>query len=203
MSECPRPSRAESMPPRKMSRTFSTPACPFAARPQRYARPIITARAPSATAFDDVAAAADPAVHDDLDVVAHRLDHRRQSADGRRCSVEVVAAVVGHRDCGGAAVDGAPGVVHPGDALDHERTAPLLAQPRQIRPSGRRCLHPFAVKTEEGRRGIARIGNVRDGEVGDLSCTGKGRQPPRRQDELPARRWGRRRPASRSPARSR
>ena len=31
----PRPSRAESMPPRMMSSTFSTPAWPFAARPHR------------------------------------------------------------------------------------------------------------------------------------------------------------------------
>ena len=31
----PSPSSAESMPPRRMSRTFSTPACPLAARPHR------------------------------------------------------------------------------------------------------------------------------------------------------------------------
>ena len=33
--ERPSPSRAESIPPRSMSSTFSTPACPFAARPHR------------------------------------------------------------------------------------------------------------------------------------------------------------------------
>ena len=39
------------MPLRRMSSTFSTPAWPLAASPQRYARPIITARAPSASAL--------------------------------------------------------------------------------------------------------------------------------------------------------
>ena len=32
---CPSPRSADSMPPRMMSSTFSTPACPLAARPQR------------------------------------------------------------------------------------------------------------------------------------------------------------------------
>jgi DNA-binding CsgD family transcriptional regulator len=49
--ERPRASRAESMPPRRMSKTFRTPAGPPAARPHRQARPIITARAPRASAF--------------------------------------------------------------------------------------------------------------------------------------------------------
>src|SRR5262249_45157209 len=45
----PSPFRVSSMPARRIWRTLVTPASPFTARPQRYARPIITARAPSAT----------------------------------------------------------------------------------------------------------------------------------------------------------
>src|SRR5215469_936295 len=49
--DLPSPSRAESTPFLKISSTFSTPAWPLAASPHRYARPIITARAPSASAL--------------------------------------------------------------------------------------------------------------------------------------------------------
>src|SRR5579871_3843928 len=51
IDEWPRPRRQASMPDRIRSSTFSTPAWPFAARPHRYARPIITALAPRASAF--------------------------------------------------------------------------------------------------------------------------------------------------------
>src|SRR5690606_30757947 len=47
----PSPYRVESMPWRRISSTLCTPRSPLAAMPHRYARPIITARAPSASAF--------------------------------------------------------------------------------------------------------------------------------------------------------
>ena len=59
------------------------------------------------------------------------------------------------------------GVVDPGDALDHERPAPLLAQPGDVVPGRRRGLHPLAVDAEEGRRrrspGSCMLGTVRSG----------------------------------------
>src|SRR5690606_10926572 len=51
--------------------------------------------------LEDVAAATDAAVHEDLDLVPDGVDDGRQSADGRRGAVQVVATVVRHRDRGG------------------------------------------------------------------------------------------------------
>src|SRR4029450_8518754 len=103
------------------SRTFSTPACPFAARPHRYARPIMTALAPSARAlatspprrmppsiststWSPTPPAPAAPVHQPPHLVPARLGHRGQGTDRRRGAVEVVAAVVGHRDRGDAGV---------------------------------------------------------------------------------------------------
>src|SRR5947209_11644163 len=48
--------------------------------------------------LDDVAAAADASVEEDLDVAANGVDDGRQQADRGRGAVEVVAAVVGDGD---------------------------------------------------------------------------------------------------------
>ena len=74
--------------------------------------------------------------------------------------------MVGHRDRAHAGVDGSLRVVDPGHALEHERAAPLLAQPGDVVPGRRRRLHPLAVGAEEGRPGspaAARLGTVRSG----------------------------------------
>ena len=42
--------------------------------------------------------------------------------------------MVGHRDGGDPGLDRAPGVIRPGHALEHERSAPLLAQPGHVIP---------------------------------------------------------------------
>ena len=54
--------------------------------------------------LDHVAAAPDPAVQQDLDLGADRVGHRGQRPDGGGGTVQVVAAVIGHRDGGGADV---------------------------------------------------------------------------------------------------
>src|ERR1035437_2417702 len=108
----------------------------------------------------------DPAVEQDLDLAAHGVADRGQRPDRGRRAVQVVAAVVGHRDGSGADVDSAAGVVGTHDALDHERAAPLLAQPGQVVPGGRGSLHPLAVDAEEGRGRLAGAGHVGPGASG-------------------------------------
>src|SRR3546814_1148849 len=97
----------------------------------------------------DVAAAADAAVHDDLDPVADRVGDEREGPDGGRGGVEVVATVVRDADGAVAGVDRAPRVVDAHDALEHERTVPLLAQPAQVVPARRGRAHPLAAGLEE------------------------------------------------------
>jgi mycofactocin system glycosyltransferase len=120
--------------------------------------------------LDHVAAAPDAAVQQHLDLAAHRVADRRQRPDGGRRAVQVVAAVVGHRDRGSADVDRPTGVVGTHHALDHERAAPLLAQPGQIIPGGRRGLQPLAVDVEERGGRLAGRGHVGDGEVGQAAA---------------------------------
>ena len=114
------------MPPERMSRTFSTPACPLAASPHRYARPMSTALRAERERLDHVGTAAYAAVHDDVDLVTDGLGDRADHPDRRRRAVKVVAAVVGHRDPGDTGVDSAQRVVDPAHALEHERGAPLI-----------------------------------------------------------------------------
>ena len=94
---------------------------------------------------------------------------RGQHPDRRRGAVEVVAAVVRHRDRGDAGVDGALGVVDPHDALEHERPAPLLTQPRDVVPRRQRRLHPLAVRAEE-RRAVPGRAAPGSGWSGPGSC---------------------------------
>src|SRR6266700_1285772 len=119
--------------------------------------------------LDHVAAAPDPAVEQHLDLPAHGVGHAGQGPDRGRGAVQVVAAVVGHRDRGGPDVDGTARVVGSHDALDHERAAPLLAQPGDVVPGRRRGLHPLAVHAEERGRRLARGGHVGHGEVGQAA----------------------------------
>ena len=170
IDERPRPSSASSMPLRRICSTLVTPACPPAAMPHRYARPIITALRTEREGLDDVAAAADAAVQQDLDLVPDGLGDRGQGADRGGGAVEVVAAVVGHRDRGDACVDGPPGVVRVHDPLHHEGAVPLLAKPGHVRPGRQRGAHPLAVGAEERRGLLTGGGEVRRGEVGEAAA---------------------------------
>jgi hypothetical protein len=67
--------------------------------------------------LDHVAAAAHAAVEQHLGLAADGLRYRRKGADRRRGPVEVVAAVVGHRDSVRTGGYGAPRVVGAHDAL--------------------------------------------------------------------------------------
>ena len=78
---------------------------------------------------------------------------------------------------GDAGVDGPLGVVYPGDPLEHERVAPLLAQPGHVLPAGRRRLHPGPVGGEEWGPRLTLLGHVRCGEIGQLTGFGEGVQP--------------------------
>jgi acetoacetyl-CoA synthetase len=122
--------------------------------------------------LDDIAAPADAAVEQDFDLVADGGGDRRQQPDAGRRAVEVVAAVGGDRERGNPGIDGPLGVVHAGDALEHEGLAPLLAQPREIVPGGRRRLHPVAVGAEERGCRVARRADVRHGQAGQPSGPG-------------------------------
>ena len=73
-------------------------------------------------------------------------------------------------------VDGPPRVVRPGDALDHERAAPLLAQPGQVLPGRRGRPHPLAVGAEEGRDLRVAGAQVGHAEVGQGAAADPARQ---------------------------
>ena len=84
-------------------------------------------------------------------------------------AIEVVAAVVGHRDGGDAGVDGASGVVDAAYALEQERAVPLVAEPCDVLPGGRWALHPLAVGAEEGGGLAVGGGQVGGGQVRHVS----------------------------------
>ena len=86
--------------------------------------------------LDDVAAAADAAVEQDLDLAADRVGDRGQRADrGRACRRGCCRRGWRPRSRSAPIADRAAGVVGVHDALDQERPAPLLAQPGEVRPS--------------------------------------------------------------------
>jgi hypothetical protein len=83
--------------------------------------------APQGKRLGDVPTPTDPAVEENLDLIAHCVDDRRQGAQRAGDAVEVVTTVVGHRDSVGPDVYGATRVVRAEDTLDDERPAPDLA----------------------------------------------------------------------------
>ncbi len=88
-----------------------------------------------ADGFDDVRAAADAAIEEDFGLASDGCDDFRQDAKSRRDGVELAAAVIGNDNCGGAAIDGATGVVAGDDAFGDDGTGPKFAQPFEIFPS--------------------------------------------------------------------
>ena len=115
----------------------------------------------------DVASAPDPSVQKHLDLIADHVDDGGQQPDRSGSRIEVVAAVVRHRQGVDAEVDGAARVIDATDALQHERAAPLIAKPGDVFPGRRWGLHPLVVGLEERRRlpawGGVRFGAVRSG----------------------------------------
>ena len=122
----PSPSSAESMPvcAGRRARSRRRPGRRRRA-PTGTARPIITARAPSASALTTSLPRRTPPSSSTSAWSPTASTIARQRADRRRRAVEVVAAVVGDRQRGGADVlDRAPRVVDPHHALEHERPVP-------------------------------------------------------------------------------
>ena len=109
----------------------------------------MTARAPSASALTTSLPRRMPAVQQHLDLAADRRRRPRAAPGWRRgcrpgCCRRGWTPRSRWRRCPRTA-----GVVGPHDALDHERPAPLLAQPGDVGPARRRGLHPLAVHAEE------------------------------------------------------
>ena len=84
--------------------------------------------------LDDVGAAQDAAVDDDLGAPLHRLDDLGQHGHAALAVVELPSAVVGHVDALDAVLEGDQRVLGRGDALQDEGKRILLAQPRERRP---------------------------------------------------------------------
>ncbi len=103
-------------------------------------------------------------------------DHR-QHPDRPRGAVQVVPAVVGHRYGRHSEVDGPSGIVHPGHALQHERTLPLLSQPGHVVPRRRRGLHPPAIGLEKGGQRLTGPAQVGYGQIGNREGAGELPQP--------------------------
>src|SRR6266850_2803886 len=87
--------------------------------------------------FDHVAAASNAAVHQHLAASACDTDDLREGAYARGCAVELPAAMVRHDDGIGTFIEGPPRIVTGQDALDHERSAPRVANPGQVPPRDR------------------------------------------------------------------
>jgi hypothetical protein len=97
----------------------------------------------------DVAAAAHPAVDEDGELAARRVDDRGQALERARCALELAAAVVADDDAVGAVRHCGARVGRVEDALDDERPVPVPAHPGQVGP-GERHVHLPA-----HRRGVA------------------------------------------------
>lgn len=76
----------------------------------------------------------DAAVEPDLDALAHRLDDRRQRADGRGRTVQLASAMVADDQRIGAGVGGQPRVLGIEDALEHQLAAPAAFDPFDVAP---------------------------------------------------------------------
>src|SRR3546814_7300367 len=65
------------------------------------------------------------AIHDDVDLIADRVDDFRQLVKAAARAVKLTPAMVGHHDAGAADVDRPPGVLDGHDALETELTVPM------------------------------------------------------------------------------
>ena len=87
--------------------------------------------------------------------------------------------MVGHRDGGHPGIHGALGVIDAHHALEHERPAPVLAQPGDVLPGRRWGAHPLPVGGEEGRPGLTAATLVRGGQRRRAKSLGPVQEPRR------------------------
>lgn len=76
----------------------------------------------------------DAAVEPDLDALAHRLDDRRQRADGRGRAVQLASAMVADDQRIGAGVGGQPRILGIENALEYQLAAPAPLDPFDVAP---------------------------------------------------------------------
>src|SRR3546814_611524 len=74
------------------------------------------------------------AIHDDVDLIADRVDDFRQLVKAAARAVKLTPAMVGHHDAGAADVDRPPGVLDGHDALETELTVPMPDHFRDVVP---------------------------------------------------------------------
>ena len=129
---------ARSISRRKSSSTQNTPSSPAQATPQRCGPADQHRARAERQRLDDVDAAAEAAVDQHRRCAADRLDDARQRADRGDCAVELAPAVIGDDDSVGAALQRFARIVRMQKALDHQRAAPLPAQPFDVAPADRR-----------------------------------------------------------------
>ena len=85
----------------------------------------------------DVDAAANAAVEEDLGTSVDGLDDLRQRVDRRRHAVELTPAVIGHDDGRRAVLDGEPRIFARQHALEHDRQ-PVPREPLEVAPADAR-----------------------------------------------------------------
>src|SRR3546814_17857021 len=81
------------------------------------------------------------AIHDDVDLIADRVDDFRQLVKAAARAVKLTPAMVGHHDAGAADVDRPPGVLDGHDDLETELTVPLPDHFRDVVPIHFRIEH--------------------------------------------------------------
>src|SRR3546814_6686124 len=81
------------------------------------------------------------AIHDDVDLIADRVDDFRQLVKAAARAVKLTPAMVGHHDAGAADVDRPPGVLDGHDALETELTVPMPDHFRDVVPIHFRIVH--------------------------------------------------------------
>jgi hypothetical protein len=96
-----------------------------------------------------------------------------------RCSIEVVAPVIGDRDRSDSRLHRSLSIDNAHDALEHDGSTPDFACPSDVVPRWQRCLHPLAVGAKDGRGRLSRFGQVRCGEIRHVTALGEVEQPPR------------------------
>ena len=102
-----------------------------------------------------IATAANAAIEQNLNLVAHGVGHGAEAANRCRCCIQVVSSVIGDGDGVDASIHSALGVIDARHAFKHELAAPLFAQPLDVFPRGRGSLLPLAIGAEE-RGSLAR-----------------------------------------------
>jgi hypothetical protein len=89
---------------------------------------------PQGQCFDDVGAAADPAIDDDASAAADRLDDLWQDVDRAHTLIELPPAMVRHIDAVDPVFDRDLGVLCGGDAFEDQRNAEALLDPLDVTP---------------------------------------------------------------------